>query len=90
MTTASIDQLLKVMKEVVAPLIRADGGEVYVIAVEANHLSLHLAGRYAGCPGAPLVVRGIIEPAIRAVAPTARLDVSNGIQVPEGASLLGP
>ncbi len=90
MTTASIDQLLKVMKEVVAPLIRADGGEVYVIAVEANHLSLHLAGRYAGCPGAPLVVRGIIEPAIRSVAPTARLDVSNGIQVPEGASLIGP
>ena len=88
--TASIDQLLKVMKEVVAPLIRADGGEVYVIAVEANHLSIHLAGRYAGCPGAPLVVRGIIEPAIRSVAPTARLEVSNGIQVPEGASLLGP
>lgn len=90
MTTASIDQLLKVMKEVVAPLIRADGGEVYVIAVEANHLSIHLAGRYAGCPGSPLVVRGIIEPAIRAVAPTARLEVSTGIQVPDGASLIGP
>ncbi|HTJ81582.1 MAG TPA: NifU family protein [Polyangiaceae bacterium] len=90
MTTASIDQLLKVMREVVAPLIRADGGEVYVVAVEANHLSVHLAGRYAGCPGTPLVVRGIIEPAIRAVAPTARLEVSNGIHVPEGASLLGP
>jgi Fe-S cluster biogenesis protein NfuA len=90
MTTASIDQLLKVMKEVVAPLIRADGGEVYVIAVEANHLSIHLAGRYAGCPGVPLVVRGIIEPAIRSVAPTARLEVSSGIQVPEGASLIGP
>jgi len=90
MTTATIDQLLKVMREVVAPLIRADGGEVYVVAVEANHLSVHLAGRFAGCPGAPLVVRGIIEPAIRAIAPTARLEVSNGIVIPEGASLLGP
>lgn len=84
--TATIDQLLKVLKEVIAPLIRADGGEVYVVAVEANHLSLHLAGRYAGCPGTPLVVRGIIEPALRAVAPTARLDVSSGIRIPEGAS----
>lgn len=84
--TATIDQLLKVLREVVAPLIRADGGEVYVVAVEANHLSLHLAGRYAGCPGAPLVVRGIIEPAVRAIAPTARLDVSCGIKIPEGAS----
>ena len=88
MTTASIDQLLKVLKEVVAPLIRADAGEVYIVAVEPNHLSLHLAGRYAGDPGTPLVVRGIIEPAIRAVAPTARLEVSSGTQVPEGASLV--
>ncbi|MBL8742427.1 MAG: NifU family protein [Myxococcales bacterium] len=86
--TASIDQLLKVLKEVVAPVVRADGGEVYIVAVEANHLSLHLAGRYAGCPGAPLVVRGIIEPAVRAVAPTARLEVSCGIRIPEGASVV--
>lgn len=90
MTTASIDQLLKVMREVVVPLVRADGGEIYVVVVEANHLSLHLAGRYAGCPGAPLVVRGIIEPAVRSVAPTARLEISSGIRVPEGASLLTP
>ncbi len=88
MSAASIDQLLKVLTEVVAPLLRADGGEVYIVAVEANHLSLHLAGKYAGCPGTPLVVRGIIEPAIRAVAPTARLEVSSGIRVPEGASLV--
>ena len=86
--TASIDQLLKVLKDVIAPLIRADGGEVYIVAVEPNHLSLHLAGKYAGCPGTPLVVRGIIEPAIRCVAPTARLDVSSGVRIPDGASLV--
>jgi Fe-S cluster biogenesis protein NfuA len=88
-SAASIDQLLKVLTDVVAPLLRADGGEVYIVAVEANHLSLHLAGKYAGCPGTPLVVRGIIEPAVRAVAPTARLEVTSGIRVPEGASLVG-
>lgn len=85
-TAASVDQLLKVTKEVLAPLIRADGGEIYVVAVEANHLSLHLAGRFAGCPGSPLTIRGIIEPAVRAVAPSARLDISTGIKIPEGAS----
>jgi Fe-S cluster biogenesis protein NfuA len=84
--TATIDQLLKVCREVIAPLIRSDGGEIYIVAVEANHLSIHLAGRYAGCPGTPLTIRGIIEPAVRAVAPTARLDISAGIKVPEGAS----
>jgi hypothetical protein len=30
----------------------------------------------------------VIEPALRAVAPTARLDVSCGIKIPEGASLV--
>ncbi|MFO0616698.1 MAG: NifU family protein [Polyangiaceae bacterium] len=86
MTAATVDQLLKVTKEVLAPLIRADGGEIYIVAVEANHLSLHLAGRFAGCPGSPLTIRGIIEPAVRAIAPSAKLDISTGIRIPEGAS----
>jgi Fe-S cluster biogenesis protein NfuA len=84
--TATIDQLLKVCRDVLAPLIRADGGEIYIVAVEANHLSIHLAGKFAGCPGTPLTIRGIIEPAVRAVAPTAKLDISSGIKIPEGAS----
>lgn len=84
--TATIDQLLKVCRDVLAPLIRADGGEIYIVAVEANHLSIHLAGKFAGCPGTPLTIRGIIEPAVRAVAPTAKLDISSGIRIPEGAS----
>jgi Fe-S cluster biogenesis protein NfuA len=86
--SASIDQLMQVVREVLGPLVRADGGELYVVAVEPNHISLHLAGRYAGCPGTPLVVRGVIEPAVRAVAPIVRLDVSSGIKIPEGASLV--
>lgn len=85
---ASIDQLLKVTREVIAPVLRADAGEVYIVAVEANHLSLHLAGRYAGDPGTPLVVRAIIEPAVRSIAPSARLEVTSGIRIPEGASLV--
>lgn len=88
MSAASIDQLLQVVRDVIGPLVRADGGSIYVVAVEPNHLSLHLAGRFAGCPGTPQVVRGIIEPAVRAVAPSARLEVSSGIRVPEGASLV--
>jgi Fe-S cluster biogenesis protein NfuA len=85
--TASIDQLRQVVNEIVAPLIRADGGELYVVAVEPTRIALHLSGRFAGCPGTPLVVRGVIEPAIRAVAPSVRLDVTSGARVPEGASL---
>lgn len=85
---ATIDQLLKVCRDVIAPLIRADGGELYLVAVEPDHLTLHLAGICAGCPGAVLTTRGVIEPAVHAVAPSARVVVTNGVKVPEGASLV--
>lgn len=83
---ASIDQLLKVCRDVIAPLVRADGGELFIVAVEPDHVTLHLAGTCAGCPGAVLTARGIIEPAVHAVAPTARVVVTNGAKIPEGAS----
>jgi Fe-S cluster biogenesis protein NfuA len=85
---ATIDQLLKVCKEVIAPLVRSDGGELYLVAVEPDHLTLHLAGTCSGCPGAVLTTRGVIEPAVHAVAPSARVVVTNGSKVPEGASLV--
>jgi len=85
---ATIDQLLKVCRDVIAPLIRADGGELYVVAVEPDHLTLHLAGMCSGCPGAVLTSRGVIEPAVHAVAPSARVVVTNGVRVPEGASIV--
>jgi Fe-S cluster biogenesis protein NfuA len=85
---ASIDSLLKICRDVIAPLIRADGGEVYVVAVEADHLTLHLAGTCAGCPGAILTTKSVIEPAVHAIAPSARVVVTSGVRVPEGASLI--
>lgn len=86
---ASIDQLLRVCREVIAPLVRGDGGEVYVVAVEPDSVSLHLAGTCSGCPGKTYTTRAIIEPAILAVAPSARVTVTTGTEVPEGASRLG-
>ncbi len=86
---ATIDQLLKVCRDVIAPLVRADGGEVYLVAVEPDQLTLHLAGTCDGCHGAVHTTRGVIEPAIHAVAPTARVVVTSGVRVPEGASLVG-
>jgi Fe-S cluster biogenesis protein NfuA len=83
---ASIDQLLRICREVLAPLIRADGGELFVVAVEPDSLSLHLAGTCSGCPGRPYTTSAIIEPAIHAVAPSARVIVTSGANIPDGAS----
>ena len=82
------EKLLKICEDILAPLIRADGGELFVVAIESDCITLHLAGTCSGCPGATLTSTSIIEPALRAVAPTIRVVVTSGFQVPEGAALV--
>ena len=84
----SRDEILRVVREVLAPLIRSDGGELYLVSADDQRVSLHLAGRYAGCPGNTLTRRQIIEPAIKAVVPNAQVSVSSGALVPSGAEKL--
>jgi Fe-S cluster biogenesis protein NfuA len=86
---ASIDALLNVCRDVIAPLVRADGGEFYVVAVEPDHVAIHLAGTCAGCPGVLLTTRSVIVPAVHAVSPTAKVVVTSGARIPDGASLIG-
>ena len=80
------EKLLKVCTDIIAPLVQADGGELFVVAIEEASISLHLAGKCAGCPGATLTTTSIIEPAIHSVAPLMRVVVTAGFQVPEGAT----
>lgn len=79
---------VRVVREIIAPLIRADGGTVYLVATPKNALSLHLAGRYSGCPGNTLARRHVIEPAVRAVAPDLEIIVTSGALIPANAELL--
>ncbi|HVU02714.1 MAG TPA: NifU family protein [Polyangiaceae bacterium] len=79
-------EILRVLREVVAPLVRADGGRLYLVKAEPEAVNLHLAGRYSGCPGNTLAVRRVIEPALLAVAPGARITVTSGALSPEGAT----
>jgi Fe-S cluster biogenesis protein NfuA len=80
------EKLLKICEDILAPLIQADGGQLFIVAIESDSITLHLAGTCAGCPGATLTSTAIIEPAIRAVAPTMRVVVTSGFQIPAGAS----
>ena len=82
------EEILRIVREVVAPLVRADGGRIYLVAADDESVSLHLAGRYSGCPGNTLAIRRIIEPAIFAVAPGARVTVTSGALQPPDAMLV--
>ena len=79
------DDILRVLTEVVAPLVEADGGEVFLVSSDQSHVEIHLAGRLAGAPGNGLLCRWILEPALRAVAPAVELTVSSGCLIPAGA-----
>jgi len=78
--------LTKVSREVLAPLVMADGGVMYLVKASAEEVHFHLTGTCAGCPGAALTRDGMIVPAVRTVLPKARVIVTTGFRVPEGAT----
>ncbi|HEY4116730.1 MAG TPA: NifU family protein [Byssovorax sp.] len=76
---------MKLCREVLGPLVRADGGELYVVNVDADEVHLHLSGTCAGCPGASLTRERVLEPALASVAPKLSLKLTTGIKIPNGA-----
>jgi Fe-S cluster biogenesis protein NfuA len=83
------EDIVRVVREVLAPLVGADGGELYLVRLDERQLALHLCGRFSGCPGNTLATRRIIMPAIRAVAPGLQVSVTSGVLVPPGAERMG-
>jgi Fe-S cluster biogenesis protein NfuA len=81
----SADALRRVIGAVVEPLIRADRGELFVVQLSADVVALHLRGKFSGCPGNTLAIRRVIEPAVLAVAPLARVSVTTGENLPDRA-----
>ena len=81
------EALLRLCRDVLAPLVAADGGVMYLVK-SGEEVHVHLTGTCAGCPGAALTRDGIIAPAVRTVMPKARVVVTTGPRVPEGARLV--
>jgi Fe-S cluster biogenesis protein NfuA len=78
-------EILKMCREILAPLVQADGGEMYLVTADADEVHIHLAGTCAGCPGATHTRDRVLEPAIASIAPKAALKVTTGWLVPKGA-----
>jgi Fe-S cluster biogenesis protein NfuA len=88
---ADTDQALRdMLKEVLAPLIEADGGELYLVAVDKKEVHLHLAGTFSGSPAKDVTTRRVVEPAVHAVLPKAKVVVSSGWSIPKGAERVAP
>ncbi len=77
--------LVKACKDVLAPLVNADGGELYLVRLGPDDVHFHLAGTCAGCPGASLTRDAVITPIVRTVLPKVRVVVTTGFRIPQGA-----
>lgn len=82
------ENIAKICREILAPLVRTDGGEMYLVRFEGDDLHIHLSGTCAGCPGVSLTGDKVILPALQAAAPKLRLVVTTGVKAPEGAEKL--
>ncbi|MGA7118683.1 MAG: NifU family protein [Polyangiaceae bacterium] len=85
MTESEKEQISKICREILAPLVRTDGGEMYFVGFEGDDLHIHLSGTCAGCPGVSITGDKVILPALRTAAPKLRLVVTSGVHVPAGA-----
>ena len=84
----ALESALKLCKEVLAPLVEADGGEMYLVSATAEDIHIHLAGTCSGCPGATFTGDKILAPALQSALPKAKVKVTTGWRIPEGAKVL--
>jgi Fe-S cluster biogenesis protein NfuA len=82
------DQILEIVREIVAPLVRADGGQIYLVSLGERSLVLHLTGRFSGCPGNTLAKRRVLEPLLATRFPDLKIEISTGPLLPTGAELV--
>jgi Fe-S cluster biogenesis protein NfuA len=78
------EPVLRTLREVIAPLVEADLGVLYVVA-KPSGVRLHLAGACGGCPGVKTCSNDVFEPVLRAAGMKGEIEISAGWIVPEGA-----
>jgi Fe-S cluster biogenesis protein NfuA len=79
------EQIERICTEILAPLVRTDGGEMYLVRLDGDDVHIHLSGACAGCPGASLTGDKVILPALRTASPKVRVVLTTGVRVPPGA-----
>jgi Fe-S cluster biogenesis protein NfuA len=82
------EQITKICREILVPLVKTDGGEMFLVRFDGDDVYIHLAGTCAGCPGASITGDRVILPALRTAAPKLRVVVTTGVKIPEGAERL--
>jgi Fe-S cluster biogenesis protein NfuA len=79
------EAIRELIRDVLGPLVRADGGELHVVSVAERSIALHLSGRFSGGPGNTLARRRVIEPPLLKRFPDLKIEITSGPRVPRDA-----
>ncbi|MGC4065992.1 MAG: hypothetical protein QM784_15350 [Polyangiaceae bacterium] len=88
--SSRVEQIREALRGVLAPLVAAEGGLVYLTVIHEREVVLHFGGRLAGSPGASLIHNELALPLIDAAAPGTIVHFSSGRLVPRDAESLTP
>src|SRR5437868_2319478 len=68
--TPNAPGLVSVVRELLAPLVEADGGHLEFLGLDRGVAEVRLSGACAGCPGQSYTANAVLLPALRAIDPT--------------------
>ena len=88
--TVAGETVARVCRDVLAALIEADGGRMFLVSATIDDIHIHLAGTCAGCPGSAQTTSRILAPTLERALPKAKLRVTTGWVVPPGSLRLEP
>ena len=70
----------ELMEKVIRPVLREDGGDARVLAIEDGIVSVEMSGACAGCPSADLETKDMIETVLRSEVPGIKgVEISRAI-----------
>ena len=78
------------LADVLAPLVEADGGELFFVSATKKLVKLHVGGSWNGAPAVQMATDRIITPAVTAIRPGAEVTVSYGWNLPDGSTRIHP
>lgn len=71
------EKIEALFRDVLNPLIAADGGSMELVAVRDDVVVIRMSGAHQGCPSVSYTIQGVIAPAVSKAAGTAmRVEVT--------------
>lgn len=64
-----MENKIKEVMEKIRPYLQRDGGDIEFIKYEDNVVYVRLQGHCAGCPGATMTIKGVVERLLKEAIP---------------------